>query len=163
MQAPSCDYRCTKLKLAAQLSVEFSPIAQDEMVLIVPADHPWQRRRDVSIKQLSEEPMIVREPGSGSRWCLEQALAAHDLSLADLQIDIELGSNEAIKEAVRSGLGVAVLSRLSVQNEVDTGKLHALKIKDLVLDRTIYAIKARKEPLSAAASAFWRFLDQVKA
>src|SRR5262249_2036045 len=80
--------------------LESRPFATDEMVLVVPASQAGLRRRRVSLKQLAQQPLIVREAGSGSRWCLEQALARVGKSLHDLRIVLELGSNEAIKEAV---------------------------------------------------------------
>jgi DNA-binding transcriptional LysR family regulator len=141
--------------------LEFRAFAHDEMVLIVPGDHPWQRRREVSLKQLAGEPLVIREPGSGSRFCLEQALATRDCRLGDLQVALELGSNEAIKEAVHAGLGIAVLSTLAVQKELDAGKLHALKIKDLGLERTMYVVKTKRQALPGPAGVFLRFLEST--
>src|SRR5262245_27978525 len=83
--------------------LEFRCFACDRLALVVPAKHRWRRRQAVSIDELCEQPLIVREAGSGSRWCLEHALEKADRSARDLQITLELGSNEAIKEAVLRG------------------------------------------------------------
>ncbi|MGE3807424.1 MAG: selenium metabolism-associated LysR family transcriptional regulator [Gemmataceae bacterium] len=141
--------------------LEFRPFARDEMVLVVPGDHPWQRRREISLEELAKQPLVIREPGSGSRWCLEQALAAHDYRLGDLHVALELGSNEAIKEAVHAGLGVAVLSTLAVQKEMHNSHLRGLKIKDLALERTMYIVKTKKQALPPAAGVFVRFLEST--
>ena len=84
--------------------------ASDRMVLVVPVSHPWNERESVELAELCAQPLILREAGSGSRWCLEQALSRAGKSLSDLRVVMELGSNEAIKEAVQRGLGLAVLS-----------------------------------------------------
>ncbi len=140
--------------------LEFRPFATDEMVLVVPPDHSWRRRKRVSFRQFSQQPLIVREPGSGSRWCLEQALAENRRALADLQIALELGSNEAIKEAILEGVGVAVLSNLAVRKELETGQLHGLKIGDLSMDRTLFIVWDRRRVLPAPARIFLHFLER---
>src|SRR5438128_727053 len=74
--------------------LEFRPFACDRMVLVVPEGHPWRRRKRVSLTQLCGQPLVLREAGSGSRWCLEQALAKAGSSVNDLRVALELGSNE---------------------------------------------------------------------
>ena len=72
---------------------------------------------------------------------------------------LELGSNSAIKDAVRQGLGVAFLSHLTVQRELGSKELHALAIKGLDLERSFYLVYNRRWPLSPAATAFIHFLE----
>src|SRR5581483_2855481 len=103
----------------------YRSFACDAMVLVVPPGHPWARRRRVSLAELSQQPLILREAGSGSRWCLEQALARAGSSLRDVKVALELGSNEGIKDSVLRGLGLAVLSRHVVDKDVEAGRLHA--------------------------------------
>jgi DNA-binding transcriptional LysR family regulator len=104
--SPHLDYRC---------------FACDTLALVVPAAHRWARRKRVSLEELGGEPLILREAGSGSRWCLEQALARAGKSPADLRVALELGSSEAIKEAVQRGMGLAVLSTRAVEKEAGPG------------------------------------------
>ena len=78
--------------------------------MVVPADHPWARRRRVPLDAARPRETDRGEAGSGLRWCLEQALARAGTSLHELHAALELGSNEAIKEAVLRDLGAAVLS-----------------------------------------------------
>ncbi|HXG13188.1 MAG TPA: selenium metabolism-associated LysR family transcriptional regulator [Gemmataceae bacterium] len=134
--------------------LEYRPFACDQMVLVVPADHPWGRRKRVSLEELGRQPLIIREPGSGSRWCLEQSLAQAGKSLRELKIVLELGSNEAIKEAVRRGLGVAILSTLVVQEELKAGRLHAVQVADLPLKRQMFLVRDRRRVLSIPARLF---------
>lgn len=140
--------------------LEFQHFASDEMILVVRPDHRWGKRKRVSLEKLCQEPLVVREPGSGSRWCLEQALSQRQMTLGDLQITLELGSNEAIKRAVLKGAGVAVLSVLAVENELDSGELHGVKLADLSLDRTMYVVWDKRRALPAAARIFLRFIEQ---
>ncbi len=137
-----------------QPDLEFRPFASDRLALVVPAGHAWRSRRRVSLGQLADQPIILREPGSGSRWCLERALAETGKSLGDLRVVLELGSNEAIKEAVLRGLGVAVLSTRAVRSEVEAGKLHTLQVNGLALTRQFYAVWDRRRALPIAARLF---------
>jgi DNA-binding transcriptional LysR family regulator len=139
--------------------LEFRPFASDAMVLIVPAAHPWSRRRRVPLAELAREPLIVREAGSGSRWCLEQALARAGKTLHEVGLALELGSNEAIKEATLRGLGVAILSSRAVQKETDAGQLHALSIAGLDLARQMFVVWDRRRALPIPARLF---LDLVE-
>jgi DNA-binding transcriptional LysR family regulator len=139
--------------------LEFQSIACDEMVLVVPSSHPWARRKRIALARLGSVPLILREVGSGSRWCLEQALTAAGRSLADLQIALELGSNEAIKEAVLQGMGLAILSSRAVQKELRTGELHALKLTGLDLKRDLFVVWDRRRVLPIPAKLFLDLLE----
>ncbi len=131
----------------------FDEFARDRLVVVVRPTHPWRRRRRVSLSELARQPLILREGGSGSRAFMEQAIAATGKSV-ELNIAMELGSNEAVKEAVSEGVGVAVLSRLAVQRDVDSGHLHALEISGLMLDRPMYVATDQRRALPPAGLAF---------
>ncbi len=90
--------------------LEFRLFAHDRMALVVPSKHPWSERKKVSLKQLCQQPIILREAGSGLRHCFEKELSRLGKSVRDLQIALELGSNEAIKKAVLRKVGIAILS-----------------------------------------------------
>lgn len=139
-------------------NLDFRRFACDTLALLVPAKHPWGQRKRVRLAQLVREPLILREAGSGSRWCLERALAKVGMSVHDLQTALELGSNEAIKEAVRRGLGLAVLSTHAVQRELQSGDLHALQILGLPLVRDIYVVWDKRRALPIPARLFLDFV-----
>jgi DNA-binding transcriptional LysR family regulator len=80
-----------------------------------------------------------------------------------LNIALELGSNEAIKEAVSKGVGVAVLSLLAVRKELESGQLHRLKINDLSLDRTLFVAWNKRRALPPPARIFRHFLQRYAA
>src|SRR5262249_42751193 len=134
--------------------LEFRRLARDELVLVVPKGHPWWRKKRVSVEQLVAQPLIQREGGSGSRRCLERALERVGVSSARLNVVLELGSSEAIKEAVLERLGVAVLSRRAVHKEVRAGQLKTVAIEGLALDRDIFTVRDRRRPLPTSAQLF---------
>jgi DNA-binding transcriptional LysR family regulator len=134
--------------------LEFRPFALDELVLIVPPGHAWSKSSRVRLRELTCEPLIMREVGSGTRWCLERALAEVGKSVRDLRITLELGSNEAIKEAVLQGLGLAFLSTHAVRQEVETKQLHAVRVSDLKLTRDMFLVWNPKRALPIPARLF---------
>jgi DNA-binding transcriptional LysR family regulator len=146
-------------KKADARALETRSIGTDSLVLIVPTDHPWATRRSISLETLAGQPLIVREPGSGSRCALEKSLERSGSSLADLRVSLELGSNTAIKDAVKRGLGVAFLSRLAVKGELAVNELRAVSVRGLRLTRQFYLVYRRTRPLSPAADAFLRFVE----
>jgi len=122
----------------------------DELVIVVSAAHPWsRRRRPISVNELAKTPLVLREPGSGTREVLTDALRAHGLVVT---VAMELGSTTAIKAAVMIGAGPAVVSALAVRAEVQAGQLVTVACEDLSLERTIRAIWAPNRPPSAAAA-----------
>jgi DNA-binding transcriptional LysR family regulator len=139
--------------------LEYRCFACDTLALVVPAAHPWGRRKRVPLAQLCEQPLILREVGSGSRWCLEQALVRAGMSLGEVRVALELGSNEAIKEAVAEGLGLAVLSTQAVQREVRAGRLHVLAITGLPLQREMFVVWDRRRALPIPGRLFLDLLE----
>jgi DNA-binding transcriptional LysR family regulator len=105
------------------------------------------------------QPVILREVGSGLRHCFEKSLDNAGHSPADLRIALELGSNEAIKEAVLRGVGIAVLSTYAVQKEIKAGQLHALVVSDLHCDREMFVVRDRRRVLPLPARLFLTFLE----
>ncbi len=141
--------------------LEFRHFATDHIVLVVPAGHPWRRRRRVTLAQLAGEPLILREPGSGSRWSLERGLAQAGASPHDLRVALELGSNEGIKEAVLRGLGVAFLSSYAVAAELAAGRLFAVRVAGLTLERELFAVWRQGAALPITARLFLDLLSST--
>ncbi len=139
--------------------LEFRYLASDRMVLVVPPGHALSKRKKLSVRQLARHPLVLREVGSGLRHCFEKSLDRAGLSLSDLRVALELGSNEAIKEAVLRGVGVAILSAYAVQKELRAGQLHALAVSDLHCDRDMYVVQDRKRVLPLPARLFLLLLE----
>src|SRR5689334_10958720 len=109
------------------------PFARDTMVAIVSPEHPWARRRAVTLQALGREPLILREPGSAGRDRLERALRAAGI---EPHAVMEMTSTEAIKQAVEANGGVGILARAVVARDVRGGHLRALAVRggDLTIE-----------------------------
>lgn len=130
-----------KKAIGNSTSRDFRHLVSDRMMMIVPPGHAWRRRQWVSVEQLCGPPLIIREVGSGLRHCFEKSLERAGLSPADLRVILELGSNEAIKEAVLQGVGLASLSGYLVRKELRSGLLHALEVRGMRCDRDMYIVR----------------------
>jgi DNA-binding transcriptional LysR family regulator len=124
--------------------LEAQTLWKDKMVLAAPASHPWARGSHVRLAELSKEPLVVRERGSATREALENCLKENGLpGLAGMCIAAELGSSEAVKEAVLAGLGVSVLSAYAITRELRGGLLVEVPLRGCKLDRHFYLIRRR--------------------
>lgn len=129
----------------------------DRLVLIVPPGHPWAKKRDVAPEWLAGERLLVREEGSATRRVTEAALGRAGVKVPTV---LELGHTEAIKQGVRAGLGVALVSRYAVRTEVAGGHIVALGVKGLPIERHFHVIRHEARALTPAARAFLDFLRQ---
>jgi DNA-binding transcriptional LysR family regulator len=128
-------------------------------VLAVPGQHPWARRKAVSLQELRQAPFILREEGSGTLKILDDYLrkATQDSSKI-LNVTARFGSSTAVKEGIKAGLGVSILSARAIDTEVKAGLLRALKVKGLLMSRTFYLIRNKLRIASPACQAMLDFL-----
>lgn len=139
--------------------LRFEKIWDDEMILAVPKDHPWGRRKSIQVSDLKTEKFISRERGSGTLESMRQLLAkSGEPADGVLTISMELGSTEAIKEAVLAGYGISILSRIAIRQELADGRLVEVPIRDLVMERGFYEVYHGRRPLHPNAQAFRDFL-----
>ena len=132
---------------------------KDELVLAIPVQHPWARRKAVSLKELKETPFILREEGSGTLKILETYLreSGEDGTNA-LQVSARFGSSSAVKEGIKSGLGLSILSARAIDTELNVGILKALKIKGLSMSRNFFLIRNKQRIASPSCQAMLNFL-----
>ena len=133
---------------------------EDEMRLIVPADHRWAGKKRVSLKQLVSEPFILRERGSGTLKSLQQSLIGLGNSIESLKVIAELGSTQAICQGIKSGAGVSIISTLAVAEDLQAGKFSALEVEGLDLKRNFYLTQHRYRSPSPLSAAFVKFLEE---
>lgn len=129
--------------------------ADNPLVLVAPPDHPLVGKRQIAPQRLHQEPFILREPGSGTRLTAERFFADHGVTMKNR---LEVGSNEAIKQTVAGGLGLAVLSAHTVVAELALGELTQLDVRGFPLIRRWHLVYPRGKRLSAAAQAFKHWL-----
>lgn len=132
----------------------YQPFAKDRIVVAVPADHPWGRRRSVPLQSLMKATFIQREKGSATRQTFETCLREAGQSPSDLRVTLELGSNEAIKEAILRGAGVAMVSEGVIEKEIRDGSLHSLTVKGLSLQREFYVVRNKDLEVSRNVALF---------
>jgi len=132
----------------------------DVMGLIVDPQHRFAAAdRGIDSAALADEILIVREPGSGSREVVAQALAAEGI---EPKRTLEIGSTEAIKQAVAAGLGVAIVSSATIGDQVKLGRLKPVRMRDLSIERTLWQLKVPGRIEIPAATAFERIIRQDK-
>jgi len=134
------------------------PFMTDELVVVAPAGHLLAGKRGLTLKDLSGEPFVMREAASGSRWSLEKAARKAG---ARLTVAMELGSNGAIKHAVESGLGLAVLSRYACALELSGGRLVELDVRGFPIQRDWHIVHLRRRKLPSSVHAFIKFLKET--
>ncbi|MBN2319472.1 MAG: LysR family transcriptional regulator [Acidobacteria bacterium] len=133
---------------------------KDELVLVVNPSHPWTRKRAISLEELCNEPFIQRENGSGTRQIIEQQLRRlYRVGFEGFRVVSQMGSSTAVKEGIRNGLGVSILSSRAVAAEVEAGKMHIIPLKKISLHRSFFLIRDRARTQSPLCRALNRFLQ----
>lgn len=138
--------------------IKTEPIIQDELLFIVPPLHHWAKKKVVSILDITKEPFILREEGSGTRQMIEKYLLSHGINTGDMSIALVLGSTESIKEAVESGIGISIVSRWAARKEVKYGTLKLITPKEEKILRNFSLIMQKNAVLSHAVDKFLAYL-----
>ena len=130
---------------------------KEAMVVIVPKDHPWSKRRSVSKRMLLAIPMIGGESGTGTATLLREVFGD---AAKDLKVSMNLGSTEAVKRAVKAGMGISLALIGAVEQEVKRGELYALPITNGEVVKTFFVIVPENLPSSSLATAFVQFITK---
>ena len=133
-----------------------TPFLSNPLVVVAAAEHPLAGRETLQIEALAAEEFVLREPGSGTRQAAEHFFAAHGLALRPR---LELGSNEAVKQAVAGGLGLSLLSAHALAHAVDEG-IAVLRVEGTPLPTQWQVVYPAGKRLSPLASAFLEFLRE---
>jgi DNA-binding transcriptional LysR family regulator len=129
-------------------------VAEDEVVVAVPAGHPFASRHTIELSELAGQPFLARESGSGTYQSFEEAVSAHpELALPAYRVVMVLSTTQAIVSAVRNGYGIGLVSCLALQDRGSEGPV-PVRIAGLPLTRFLYLVAEKDRPLSSAASAF---------
>ena len=139
----------------AELDAEADAFMENPLVIVAPPDHPLAREKRIPLARLQEETFLVREPGSGTRIAMERFFAEREMYL---KTGMEVGSNEAIKQSVQAGLGLGLLSRATIEQELTLKRLVVLDVADFPIMRHWYLVHRRGKRLSAVAEAFRQFM-----
>jgi DNA-binding transcriptional LysR family regulator len=135
--------------------VDAEPFLDNPLVVVAPPDHPLAGKKKIPLARLQEETFLVRESGSGTRIAMERFFSERGMRL---KTGMEVGSNEAIKQSVQAGLGLGLLSRATIEQELALKRLVVLDIEDFPIMRHWYVVHRKGKRLSAAADAFKDFV-----
>ncbi len=141
-----------------ELDAVAEPFLDNPLVVLAPAGHPLVGKKNIPLARLAEEPFLLREPGSGTRMATERLFASHSLKM---NVRMELGSNEAIKQAIVGGLGISVLSRHTLALDAPMGQLAILDVVSFPIKRQWYVAYPAGKQLSVVARTFLDYLKQA--
>ncbi|MBU0987716.1 MAG: LysR family transcriptional regulator [Proteobacteria bacterium] len=134
-------------------------LIEDEMQLIVPADHKWADKNHIKLEMLFKEPFIIREHGSGTLQSINHSLMKKGYTKEDLSVIAEMGSTQAVIQGIKSKLGISILSTIAITEELQAGTLKALAVQGLDLKRSFYLTRNQHRSTSPLCKAFIKFLE----
>jgi DNA-binding transcriptional LysR family regulator len=137
------------------VDVESEPFMENPLVVIAPPDHPLAGERGIPLSRLAGEVFVMREAGSGTRLAMERFFSEHGISLRH---GMQMTRNEAIKQSVRAGLGLSVVSLHTIELELETRRLVILDVEGFPIERQWYLVYRRGKRLSPPARAFRDFV-----
>lgn len=139
----------------ADMDAEAVNFAPHPFVMVAGTGHPLAGRSGLTVEDVAAENLIVRETGSGTRSAMEEFFRNHGV---EPRVDMEMGSNEAIKQAVVAGLGISFLSRHTLGLELGAGRLAVLDVAGMPVMRHWFIVRHKAKRLSPALRAFWDFV-----
>jgi LysR family transcriptional regulator, low CO2-responsive transcriptional regulator len=143
-------------QIPENIDVKAHAFLENPLVVVAPSNHPLANERHITLKRLVEEPFIMRETGSGTRRAFQKLLDEQKLSV---KVRLELGSNEAIKQAIAGGLGLSVLSRHTLLT--DSSDVVVLDVEGFPIERQWYVVYLAGKQLSVVAQTFLEYLQDA--
>ena len=134
-------------------------LVEDQMGLIVPADHKWADRNQISLRMLFSEPFIIREQGSGTLKSIRNSFLKIGKDVFSLNIIAQLGSTAAVIQGIKNNVGVSIFSTRAVKEELAAGTLKALAIEGVDLKRNFYLTSHKDRSASPLCRAFTEFFE----
>jgi DNA-binding transcriptional LysR family regulator len=144
-------------QIPERADVDCYPFLENPLVVIAPKNHPLAHEKNIPIKRLENEPFVMRERGSGTRASVEKILNEHGVSV---KVKLELGGNEAVKQAIAVGFGISVLSKHTFTQETAASGLTILDVQHFPIKRNWYIVYPAGKQLSIIGSTFFDFLQQ---
>ncbi len=143
-------------------SCTYIPFYQDELVVLTPSTERYRVRKDADISSwILEEPVILREEGSGTRKEAFRLLTQMGVDLSELNVAAMMENQETIKRSVSSGMGISILSKLAAREEIDSGKLLAFPLGETGGKRDINVVYDAGYPSLPAADKFIKTVKQM--
>ncbi len=140
-------------------SLEWQEIFADELSLTVYPGHPWSKRGSITLAELADEHFIMRERDSGTRRFFSQVLTEQGFDLARLDVIAEMGSSESIRQSIKARIGVSIMSRYAVAEDVERETLSVVAIEGVHFARPFYLIRRKNRQSSPISNTF---LDSLR-
>lgn len=137
--------------------VRFDPVAEDEIVLAVPAQHPLAEHREVPLQALAGQRFVDREGGSGTLLSVRRALVSRGMTLPPHRVGMTLSTTRAIVSAVRAGYGIGFVSSLALADPPDR-RVVGVRLAGIPVTRTLYLVREKRRVLSPVARRFAEFV-----
>ena len=138
-------------------SITAIPFLENPLVMGAPPEHHLSKERDISIEQLKQEHFIFRELGSGTRMVMESYLKKNGINIKPI---MELGVNEAVKQAIMAGIGLSIISKLSLGNELYLNKISILDMPDFPIMTHWHVLFKKEKRLTPVTQNFISFLQE---
>jgi LysR family transcriptional regulator, low CO2-responsive transcriptional regulator len=142
-------------QLPDESDAQVQTFMENPLVVLAPRSHPLVNEKNIPLARIAEEPFIMREPGSGTRKAVQRLFDAQGLPM---RVKLDLGSNEAIKQAIAGGMGLSVLSKHTLALEGVNNQLAILDVEGFPIERHWYVVHPSGKQLSAIAKAFYDYL-----
>ncbi len=144
--------------------LDYIDFYQDELILAVTdnKNYPWPVDEKLDFKILLSQKLILRKEGSGTRFLIDECLSKKGIDTSNLNIVSLIDSNEMIKKMIELDLGISLISKIAVKNEIDLGLIKTYELKDLDLKRNFYFVYHKNRTLSPVVEAFRKFLANWK-
>ena len=143
----------------ANQSMEHQTLYIDNIILIVPPDHPWTKEKaEIPAHMLLNEKILMREASSGTRKVVMNELLKNDINYDDLDIFLELGNSEGIVEIVAAGHGIAFVSALVAKAALESGRIASVGVQNLIMYRRVFMVRKAIHTPHRVTEAFWNFV-----
>jgi DNA-binding transcriptional LysR family regulator len=140
--------------------LEYIPLFEDKVILIVPINHPWAKSGRAMPADLLDQPFIRREENSGTMEMVASALKQHNIMPDTLDVVLELGNAEAIEMAVEEGLGIAFVSELVAARGLALGRVKKVEVQGIDISQPIYLYRHIGAIFTRAEARFWDFVQE---
>jgi DNA-binding transcriptional LysR family regulator len=139
--------------------LDYFKVAEDEIVLIVFPEHPFARRKKISLLELEGEPLIFREETSGTQRNLKTLLSKAGVDIEKLSTNLVLGTSQAVVSAVEAGVGIAFVSNLAIKKSLALGLVKQMAVEGLELRRDFYCVYRKERVVSRLLGEFIAFVQ----
>ena len=144
-----------QLREEEEVNIVPQKFMDNPLVMIAPAGHPMENKKNIPLERFANEKFVVREKGSGTRSAVEKYFQDHDVAF---RYTMELSDNETIKQAVAEGFDLAIVSLHTLEQELMTGRICVLDVKGFPIPRNWYIAHLKDKSLTPVAAAFKEFV-----